>query len=254
MCAAQARGAGHPAPRCELARNGPAVGRARRRAGRRRHVEAFVQAADVADRERLVAGIGSQELQDALKRQRTREMQAQHLAAPVAAEIERHHLGPYHRVDRAPGLWLEARDPELWRQYRVGGEEGVDARGVRFEQVFRFGVVALEIRGGDAPQPERAHQAVDRQRPGAGDLGNVARSDPAAGLHLPQSVLRMREAEGERSIGDRAGEDVRDAVRVAQDLDRRFHARETNLALDLRQRSPQVQERTNRQSEADSDN
>ena len=73
------------AARAALARNGPAVGRARRPARSRQHVDAFVQAADVADRERLVAGIGSEELPDALKRQRAREMQAQQLAAPVAA-------------------------------------------------------------------------------------------------------------------------------------------------------------------------
>ncbi len=51
----------------------------------------------------------------------------------------------------------------------------------------------------------------------------------------------MREAERELRVLDRAGEDVRDAVGVAQDLHRRGDARHGDLALYLRQRPAQVQ-------------
>jgi hypothetical protein len=82
-------------------------------------------------------------------------LQAKQFVLPVAAEIERHHLGPEHRIDRRPRLGLEARDPEFGRQHGIGSEESVHARGIRREQLFRFRVEVLKISFRRAAKPDR---------------------------------------------------------------------------------------------------
>lgn len=43
-------------------------------------------------------------------------------------------------------------------------------------------------------------------------------------------------------------------MRIAQNLNGRFHAGEADLAIDLRQRAAQMRERANREREANRDN
>jgi hypothetical protein len=75
-------------------------------------------------------------------------------------------------------------------------------------------------------------------------------------LELPQAILRMREAEAEHHVLDRAGADRRDAVRVALDAHACLRPRDVDRAARLRQRAPGVaaehrgeQQRQQRQSE-----
>src|SRR5215213_4298532 len=51
----------------------------------------------------------------------------QQLAAPVCAQVPRHHLCPCSRVHRAPALRHEVENPELDRKHRLRIEEGIDA-------------------------------------------------------------------------------------------------------------------------------
>jgi hypothetical protein len=66
-------------------------------------------------------------------------------------------------------------------------------------------------------------------------LGEPAGAGAPVHLHLPQAVLRVHEAEREVRITLGAGEDVRDAVAVAQDFDRRLEPRNAQRAFDPRQ-------------------
>ena len=56
------------------------------------------------------------------------------------------------------------------------------------------------------------------------DLGQPALAEPAHQFHLPEAVLGMDVAQAEGGILDRARDDVRHRVLVAQDLDRRLQA------------------------------
>ena len=190
---------------------------------------------------RRLAGVGRQEFVDARQRQRLRQAHAQQFVAPVAAQVPGHHLDPADRVDGRPGLGPHAGEPELRRQHRIGGEEGVDAGGVGLEQPHRFAVQHAQVRLRRAAHAERAQEPVGLQPARADDFGQAAGGHAPAHFHLPEAVLRVHEAEREARILQAGREDVRNAVAVAQDLDRAAEAGEADLALGLRQGLPQVE-------------
>ena len=65
-------------------------------------------------------------------------------------------------------------------------------------------------------------------------------ADPALELHLPESILGVNETEAEERVALRQGEDVRDGVGVAHDLDRPRQSLDANRAARLRQRAAEV--------------
>ena len=69
----------------------------------------------------------------------------------------------------------------------------------------------------------------DADQPRRHDLGQPALAQPAHQLHLPEAVLGVHVAQAEGGILDRARDDVRHGVLVAQDLDRRLQP----LGLDV---------------------
>ena len=90
---------------------------------------------------------------------------------------------------------------------------------------------------------------IGRQAAGGAILGDCrstedfrqrAVPDPPLEFHLPQPILRVREAQAEERIALRRCEDVRDGIGVAHDLDRPRQAFDANRAACLRQRSAQV--------------
>jgi hypothetical protein len=90
---------------------------------------------------------------------------------------------------------------------------------------------------GGPPDAEGEHQAVDRQRSRARDLGDAAAHDPAVEVHLPEPVLRVAEALGEEEVGVRGGPHVRHSPAVAPDGDGTLDAVHVDRALRLRQRA-----------------
>jgi hypothetical protein len=91
-----------------------------------------------------------------------------------------------------------------------------------------------------AAHAERAHEPVALERAPAEDFGQPAGAEAAVDLELPQAILRMREAEREVRVALGAREDMRHAVRVAQDFDRGAHSAERDFAFDAGERLPQI--------------
>ena len=104
-----------------------------------------------------------------------------------------------------------------------------------------------------AVKTERPQQPVGAEGGRAQHLGEAPRPDPPVHLHLPQPVLGMDVAEGEEGILLVSGEDVRDAVPVANHLHRRGEARRGPFAVDLGERTaePQVPAPSRRRGQHD---
>ena len=94
------------------------------------------------------------------------------------------------------------------------------------------------VRHRAAPQPERAHAAVERERGRAGDFRQPAGGGAAHQLQLEQPVARMDEAQGGGGIGRIGGADARDAVGVEPDIDRACQAGDARLLRPRRQGQP----------------
>src|SRR5262249_19415878 len=75
-------------------------------------------------------------------------------------------------------------------------------------------------RVGGIGEAEEAHELVDVERCGADDLGEPPGAEAPRELHLRQPLLRVGEAFGEPGAVGRRREDMRNAVRAADDLDR----------------------------------
>ena len=185
-----------------------------------------------------VARIRRHQLGGPLRPDAREQVSAQELVRVVGAEIPRHHLDPHQDVGPGPRRRLEAQQRELRRQ-RAGsrGEKRIHAGDVRLD--LRPGIVRQPLPRGArrAAESDRAEEPVLRNRRGAEDFRQPAVADPALKLHLPQPVLGMDEAEAEERVALRRGEDVRDGVGVAHDLDRPRQSLDANRAARLRQRA-----------------
>jgi hypothetical protein len=151
--------------------------------------------------------------------------------------VERPKAISFKQVDPGPRLGLQPRELELDGQRRGSVDRGVDAGGVSVQERAqeRADLSLLTLR--HAAHAERAHQQVRAQRVRAGELGQAAGGGPAEELELPQPVLPVAEAEREARVGRAAGAQVRHAVAVTQDLDRRFEPSQPQAAGGLRKRS-----------------
>jgi hypothetical protein len=76
-----------------------------------------------------------------------------------------------------------------------------------------------QARFSEAPDAERAQEAVTVERCRAKDLREAPGGDASVHFQLPQSVLRMHIAESELRIALGAREDVRHAVCIAKNFD-----------------------------------
>ncbi len=236
---------GRPGPR-PAARQHPGVGalpgRGRRRQDGRQRVqpEAFRQR---GERDWRIRRILRPDVGDLLVREPRAEPRAQQLVLVVGAEVERHHPQPDQAVGGGPGLDLMVpENQELGRQRPAPAlQVSVDAGGIGLEPGPRRGAQVLEARGRPPVEPERAHEAVGRQRRPAHDLGQAPGADPPLELHLPEPVLGVDEAEGEDRILQARRLDMRDRPLIAHDRDRRSQPLDPDLAIELRQRLPQPQ-------------
>ena len=171
-----------------------------------------------------------------------REPEPQQLGAPVAVEAERHQLGPHQQIGRPPRLGLVGAARQQLDQGEleaellvVVGDPGVHAGGIGVDDGAHGGRQCVQALGRAAIDAKPAHGAVgvDQARadqPRRQQLRQPALAEPAQELHLPEAVLGMDVAQAERGILDRARDDVRHGVLVAQDLDRRLEARGFDMA------------------------
>ena len=195
----------------------------------------------------LVRVVRRVEVEDAFRREEVRHAQPHEVAGPFAREVEGHHLGPYHRVGRRPGLGLETDDEELGRQRaRPRLHPRIDPVDVRVDAAVRAGREAREGSFRPAVETEHPQQPIGVEGRRAEHLGETTRADPAIHLHLPQPVLRMDVAEGEDCVLLAPGKNVRDAVPVAHHLHGCAKAGCGPFAVDLGERAAEPQEAAGR--------
>ncbi len=132
----------------------------------------------------------------------------------------------------------DAKDPELDRSSGIGGQEGVDAGGVRLEGRPRGGGERGPMSLGRAPEADRAEEPVRLDEPGPQDLRQPSRADATLELHLPEPVPRVRVAEAVHRVGDRLRPDRGHAARIRLDPDGRGVAGDTHLPARAGKRPP----------------
>ncbi len=198
---------------------------ARHRRGQRRQLP--IQRRIVGRAQRLLARIRRQQFVDARQRQRLRQPHAQHLAAPVGAQVPGHHRLPGQRIGRLPALRHRAQDRELGRQRAlVAGDAGIDAVGIGLQRGAGLRGAGGEGGLGVAAYADGAQEAIGRERAGPEDLRQPARRDALVHLHLPQPVLRMDEAEAEIGVERIARLDARNRMAIAHDRDAPMQTRQ----------------------------
>ncbi len=79
-------------------------------------------------------------------------------------------------------------------------------------------------------KPHRAHHDVGIDGGRSKEFREPPLNEPARQFHLPEPVLRVRISERKRRILERARDDVRDGVTVAQNLHRLSQAGDGNPA------------------------
>lgn len=165
----------------------------------------------------VVSWVGRQHLFDALGIQHGAQAQAHQLRGPVAPEVPGHHQTPGQAVDRCPWLRPDPQEPELrWPHPRVGHRR-IHPGGIGLQQFTAGRPHPLPLGLCRAAHPQSPQEPIVVQRGLTKHLGQAPRANPALGLHLPQAVLRVDEAQGIGGIGQAVGRDGRYAVCVALD-------------------------------------
>ena len=193
-------------------------------------LDAGVERFQIGQLRRRIAGVRRQELLDALEGQRLRQPHAQQLAAPVAAEVERHHLGPA-RSSPPPSRVRAKNSAARIRAAARAGQRGTHSRR---RHKHRAG-------GGSRRRSAAGSSAATRRRPSVRMKRSVSSAGgPSTSASVPEPTRRFISICHRRSCawtkprakcassGD-ARVDVRNAVAVAQDLDRRRQARRARV-------------------------
>jgi hypothetical protein len=113
----------------------------------------------------------------------------------------------------------------------------VDAAGVGFHDGAGFLVEQSSVAFGGGAEAESAEAFVYGNGNGAEDFRELATSNAAEEVHLPETVLRHDVALGFRHIGERGCADVRDAPDVAVNGDLILQAGQRGCAVHLRERA-----------------
>ena len=213
------------AARGAVAGDGPVVARAAgdaqgaaERRGRFERVAGGAEAAAGRGDGARIRGQGRVDLVQCAEAELGGDAGAGDLLLPGGAEQEREQLGPGDRVLRSPGADLRAEQPRLERARRAL-DGRVDAGEVGRDLTSLVLAAALPSLFSDAGEAERAGEPVGGQPAFADEGGDASGGGEAAPVHLPEAVARLREAHSEQRVAGRAGEDVRDGITVAQDLD-----------------------------------
>ena len=187
------------------------------------------------DDERVVASVRGADRHDGLRTDRSQQARPPELAIGVAHQ----HVPDVHdgaAVPRLPGFGLGTEQPELDGERGRRGDERVDARCVRVEHSASGVVEGLVVgsRGGSEAQPSAVD--VERERTGAEPLGKAALGPAAVVAHLPQAVLGVHETLREEGVVDRCRASVRDAERVAEDVNLGLETRHPDVPTEVGQR------------------
>ena len=165
------------------------------------------------------------------------------LLVHVAAEVPRHRLQPGQRVRRGPRLRVVVG--ALERQNGVLEAEAGSAVSGQV-RVHTAGVVVEVLPGGRAEQAqlllrdpapaERADELVRLECVLAEQLAQPAGGDVPAEVHLEEPVLCVHVALRGEQVGRGVGVDLRDAVRVPDDVDVAVQAGQLDRSVVRRER------------------
>ncbi len=169
--------------------------------------------------DRVVGWIAGVEPGGQLGAQRAHHVGPHQLPLPVGREAEGQQLAEAENVDRPPRHRVLAQDLHLERQRLGVAGGGVDAGAEALEHGAQLGLKRRFLGFGEAPDPQRPHQLVDRQALRAGHLGDPSRDDPPVEVQLPEPVLAVAEALGEEEVLAVGSLDVGHAPTVAADGD-----------------------------------
>ena len=142
-----------------------------------------------------------------------------------------------HRF-RRPGRWLDAGQFEFHRQIvGVGGDIGVKPVGPCREQLLRVGVIAGPfLRVPWTPEHHQAGARIVINRLGAKDFRKPAFTPAAPHLQLPEAILRHHITLREEHILLVLGEDVGNALLVADDVHWLLQSGDLQISIYRRQR------------------
>ena len=179
----------------------------------------------------------------------------QEARAERAAEVPRAQPRDRERVRRAPRLRLELEPAQLERARRARrrdlGEPRVHARRVGVERGARVARELLLLAVGRGAEAERAGESIGVERARPDQLRQLPARAAPQHLHLPEPVLRVREAERAVRVDQVRRVDVRNAERVAHDVCARGQARHLELALRARARIAAHQRQHHRRARRD---
>lgn len=145
---------------------------------------------------------------------------ARKVFGPGSAEHFRHVRGHGDGIDFAPRSRPVTQDDKLdGKAVLVSEDERVHTARVGCEHALRIGVELQHRPFAHLPQAQRAVFHIGPERPLAENLSEFSLRQPAAQIHLPQAVLRGHITLREEEVVDRLRADVRNATRIAQNLD-----------------------------------
>jgi hypothetical protein len=136
----------------------------------------------------------------------------------AGGEVLEHDEADEEGVAGCPGSGLVMEEAELKRE--VGSLEvdrSVDAGRVSLEEMKLVRWDGRDSAVSGEAKLKGALKAVVDEQTRAENFGESASAVAAESIHLPETILRSREALGEEEVVERGGADVRDAVGVALD-------------------------------------
>ena len=213
--------------------------------------------------DRLVRGVGvrREDLGQPLLAERPGEAGAGQLVVVVAVQVPGHRLEPGQGVHRRPRLDPVVR--HLLAQHGVlerhpgggahGGDVGVDPVGVGLEVLPRRGGQLRQLGLGDSSPAHRPDHLVGLQATGADHLGEPARGDVPAQVHLEEPVLGGDVALGPEQVLGVVGVDLRHALLVAQHVHRRREPTHVQRARGLGERAADQPDPDHRDDDGDDD-
>ena len=132
-----------------------------------------------------------------------------------------------------------ARNSGGRRQRPICGHGRVHASAVLFERGADQRRRRLPFLVGGTAQPQADESLVHAERGRSENLGEPSTRRASIELHLPEPLAAVQEPDGEPRVLDVARVDVRHAVRVKEDLDRRGQAGQAQLPVQTRDRPSQ---------------
>ena len=155
--------------------------------------------------------------------ERVDEPRPQYLFARVGAGGER--VGAVQQIGRNPELRRPAGQREGFRQLRaLPCERGIDAAHERAGDRFGLGTIQRPFGRRLDPGLHPPRHCIALGEIGAEHFGEAALDGAAPQVHLKQPILRLDEALREKQIVAVPRVDVRHAVAIADDADRRAQA------------------------------